>query len=492
MDISALDRGIVVAYFVVTLAIAVVVSRSVRTFDEFVVAGRRLSVPLLVCTLVSTYYGLGVLLAGSEISYESGIVSFVFDTAPAYVVILLMAVLVAGRLRQRTEARSIPDIVGARFGLVARLCSAGACFVYALPAFSILGLGGLFALLFDMPFVTGMLLGTVLTLIYTVLGGLMAVAVTDVLQFLIMAVTLAAAAAIGVPAVGGVEHMAEVLPNHFRPGGDRPAALLVVYGMTSLSVLVEPAFYQRIFAAASARTVVRAMCIGILLWMAYDWTITMLGISARTAVAEGLMAAPESADQAVTKFALTMLPAGLTGLFAAGLAAAAMSTMDSYLLVSASTLVYDIWQPLRRRPMSDAQLVLRTRWVLIAAAAANVGLCLWFRNVERLWIFMTAVLVCTCLVPVLAALYLSHVRRVAGAAATCAGFVLVLAYYLWVDLAGEWVESEGGYVWSGELAGAVVTLHQDYGMLYILPIVIVTFTALQWMRPRRPAPRTDP
>ena len=127
MDISALDRGLVIIYFVVTLAVAAAVSRRVKSFDEFMIAGRRMSLPLLVCTLVSTYYGLGVLLAGSEISYEAGIVSFVFDTAPAYLLVLLMALFVAGRLRRDAESRSIPDLVGARFGLGPRLCAAGAC-----------------------------------------------------------------------------------------------------------------------------------------------------------------------------------------------------------------------------------------------------------------------------------------------------------------------------------------------------------------------------
>ena len=484
MDIAAIDKGIVILYFAGTLGLAVVVSRRVHTWDEFLVAGRRLSVPLLVCTLVSTYYGLGVLLAGSEISYEAGIVSFVFDTAPAYLLVLVMALFIAGRVRRLVEGRSIPDLVHAHYGLPARLCAAAACFLYALPAFSILGLGGLFALLFGIPFEWAMLLGTILTLVYTVLGGLMAVAATDAIQFLIMAVTLAIAGGLGLWEVGGLTHMVDVLPDHFRPGGERPLALLVVYAMTSLSVLVEPAFYQRIFAAASPRAVVKALCLGIVLWMAYDWTITILGIGARTAVTDGLIAAPSSPDQAVTQFVIHVLPAGLTGLFCAGLAAAAMSTMDSYLLISASTLVYDMWQPLRRRPMRDHELVRNTRVFLVLAAAANIALCLWFRNVERLWIFMTAVLICTCLIPVMAALFIDGVRRRSGAVATTLGFVLVLAYYLWVDWAGTWVEEEAAYLWQGDLFGMDVSLHQDYGILYILPIVGVVFATFQWGTPR--------
>ena len=56
----------------------------------------------------------------------------------------------------------------------------------------------------------------------------------------------------------------------------------------------------------------------------------------------------------------------------------------------------------------------------------------------------------------------------------------MLAYCLWVDLAGEWVEAEAAYIWTERLADAEITLHQDCGMLYILPLVIAVFTTVQW------------
>ena len=97
-----------------------------------------------------------------------------------------------------------------------------------------MGLGGLFVLLFDIPFTWGLVLGSAVALAYTVLGGLMAVALTDAVQFVLMAVTLAVAAMIGVSMVGGVEQMEHLLPDHFLPTGGRPASQLLVYGMTSL------------------------------------------------------------------------------------------------------------------------------------------------------------------------------------------------------------------------------------------------------------------
>jgi len=474
------DKVIMIVYFAAMIGIGVLLYSRMQSFDDFLVAGRRMTAPLLVCTLVSTYYGLGVLLAGSEISYESGVVNWFFDTAPAYVVILITALVLAPKIRGR-DFRSVPDIVHAYFGLPARVAAALASFIYSLPAFSIMGLGGLFVLLFDIPFTWGLVLGSTIALIYTVLGGLMAVAMTDAVQFVLMAVTLAVAAFIGVSVVGGVEQMERLLPDHFLPTGGRPASQLLVYAMTSLSVFIEPAFYQRIIAAESRRAIVMAMMAGILLWMSYDWVITTLGIAAHTAEIQGIISAPSSPDQAVTHFVIHLLPVGLTGLFAAGLAAAAMSTLDSYLLISSTNLIYDILNPLRGGKMSDASLLRWTRVTLVVSTAANIGICLLFRNVERLWIFITAILICTALVPVMAAFYWPRVKRRAGQAAALMGFGLVTGYYLLTGLAGVWDEAEYAYIWSGQIFAWDVTLNQDYGILIILPVVILTFLAAQLM-----------
>ncbi|MDA0748076.1 MAG: sodium:solute symporter family protein [bacterium] len=478
MEIGLLDKSILFIYFAFMIGIGLVLAGRTRSFDQFLIAGRSLSAPLLVCTLVSTYYGLGVLLAGSEISYEAGVVNWFFDTAPAYVFILLTAFFLSQKIRRR-DVRSIPDIIETHYGLTARVITAAAGFIYALPAFSIMGMGGLFYLLFGIPFEWGLLLGSAVALVYTALGGLLAVALTDAVQFVLMSVTLALAALIGLPLVGDIPQMQHLLPDHFLPTGNRPVALLFVYGLTALSILVEPAFYQRIFAAASRRAVVLAMSAGVLIWMSYDWIITMLGIAAHAAVLQGIMVAPGSPDQAVSQFVMHVLPVGLKGLFAAGLMAAAMSTMDSYLLISASSLVYDIWRPLFGKNMDDRALLRWTRLMLVASTTANIGVCLYFRNVERLWIFMTAILICTTLVPVLAAFYWPRVKRAAGLVTSVTGLALVLLYYAWVDLLGTWNEEEAAYIWTGSLFSIPVELNQDYGILYILPLVVLTFLIVQ-------------
>ena len=69
--------------------------------------------------------------------------------------------------------------------------------------------------------------------------------------------------------------------------------------------------------------------------------------------------------------------------------------------------------------------------------------------------------------------------RRAGQLATSAGLSLVLLYYAWVDIMGNWEAEEAAYIWKGRLFSWDIELNQDYGILYILPLVIAFFLAAQ-------------
>ena len=133
---------------------------------------------------------------------------------------------------------------------------------------------------------------------YTMMGGMWADVLSDTVQFVLMCVSLAIAIPFAIDWVGGwsfVEH----LPAHAGDGRSRcymqhhgglSGWMLVAWALTGLTVLIEPSFYQRVFAAQDKRSVQRALLIGIFLWAAYDWGVTLMGIIARSAVEQGLLA----------------------------------------------------------------------------------------------------------------------------------------------------------------------------------------------------------
>lgn len=467
---TPLDYTIVGAYLAGMIAIGAAVSRRIGGFRDFFVAAGHLTAPLLICSLVSTYYGLDVLFGGSEVAYQEGVVAWFGYTRPYYVVILLAALLVAPRLK-RHDFLSLPDVADHYYGRGTRAVAAVACFLYALPLLSIMGIGILLDVLLGVPFVWGVLLGACVSLAYTVMGGLLADAFTDTVQFVLMCVTLGIACVLALRAGGGMDGLQAALPaEFFQPGGTYPASVLLVFAASALSALVEPAFYQRVFAAVNYRAVLVALVAGIVLWAAYDWVTTVLGMAA---AARGIEAEPRYALLTLT---LDVLPTGLRGLFIAGVLATAMSTIDSYLLIAGGNIAYDIYRPLVRPDMPDHDVLRLTRWMTAAAAAASVLFALFFRTIVSAWIFMSTVLIAATLVPLLAGLYSRRPQSAAtGFASSVTGLGIAVLFYVLVHVYGGYDEEWATQIWRLELGGRTIELWQEYAVLFALPASALAF-----------------
>lgn len=480
---TGIDYAVVGLYVAGMLAVGIVVSRRITGFRDFIVASGRLTAPLLACGLVSTYYGLDVLFGGSEVAYQEGLVAWFAYTRPYYLAILIAALFIARRLR-RHDFLSLPDVVARFYGNGTRALVAAASFLYALPLISIMGIGVLLDLVLGVPFAVGVLIGAAVSLVYTVLGGLLADTLTDTVQFTLMCVTLGVATALVLQAQGGVDGMRATLPaSYFDPVGTYPPSVLIVFAASALSALVEPAFFQRIFAAASYRAVVVALLVGIALWAAYDWATTILGMAAASA---GLETDPR---YALLTLVLDVLPVGLKGMFIAGVLATAMSTIDSYLLIAGGNLAYDLYRPLVRPDLSDADVLRLTRWMTVVAAAACVALALFFQTIVSAWIFMSTVLVATATVPVLAGLYLpTRPAPAAGLAAALIGLAAAIAFYILVNAFGTFDADWSTRIWTVDLAGRPLELWQEHAVLVALPLSAAAFAVTQLVCGLRPAP----
>ena len=488
IGVTPVDHAVVLAYVGGILFLGYAVSRRITTFRDWFVAGGSLTTPLLVCTLVSTYYGLDVLFGGSEVGYVEGVVGWFYYLRPYYLAIIVAAVLVARRLKQH-DFLSLPDVAEHYYGRGTQAVVAAASFLYALPLLAIMGIGVLLDVVFGIPFVWGVVLGAAVSVVYTLMGGLVADALTDTVQFTLMCVTLGIAAILalddlggGAGVAGGMDAIQRALPaSYFEPTGNYPGWVLLVFGLSALSVLVEPAFYQRIFAAVSYRAVLAALGIGVVLWASFDWVVTVLGMAA---AAGGIEAEPR---YALMTLVTEVLPAGLTGLFVAGVIATAMSTIDSYLLIAGGNLAYDLYRPFSGREIGDAEQLRLTRWMVLVAAVMSVLFALFFRSMVSAWIFMATMLVAAALVPVLAGLYLPRpLAPAAGLWSSVGGLVAAGVFFLLVNLFGSLSEEWGTMIWTLDLGPVRVDLWQEYAVLVALPVSVVGFLLGQW-RGRRGA-----
>jgi solute:Na+ symporter, SSS family len=478
--VTTLDLAILIAYVIGIIVLGWAVSRHITSFRDWFVAGGRMTTPILVCTLVSTYYGLDVLFGGSEIGYTEGVVGWFYYLRPYYVVILVAALVVAPRLK-RFDLLSLPDVAARHYGRGTQVTVAVASFLYALPLMAIMGIGVLLDVLLGLPFFWGVVLGAAVSIAYTLMGGLIAGALTDTVQFTLMCVTLGVAALLALNAQGGVEGLERALPaSYFDPVGTYPGWVLLVFALSALSVLVEPAFYQRIFAAVSYRAVLVALVIGVALWAAFDWIVTILGMSAAAAAID------TDPRYALVTLVIEVLPAGLTGLFVAGVVATAMSTIDAYLLIAGGNLAYDLYRPLAREPLDDARQLRLTRWGVVIAGLVSVYFALFFQSMVTAWIFMSSMLIAAALVPIMAALYLRRPPTAeAGLWSSLAGLTVAGSFWVLVNVLGRPDPEWGTVIWPVTVAGREIEVWQEYAVLVALPVSVLAFVAGQLLGRRR-------
>lgn len=371
--------GIFYALFLLFI-VARLFRRSASGAAEFIVAGRGLTLPAFTASLVSTWYG-GILGVG-EYTFSYGVSNWLVFGVPYYLYAGVFAAFLAGRAR-RSESLTVPDMLHESYGKPAALVGAGMMFVMTVPAVYVLMLGVLFNFATGWPLWIGVVAGTMLSVAYVYRGGLRAVVATDMLQFFLMFLGFVVIVPVCVHRFGGWEFLRANLPTgHFQWDGGLGVQAVAVWYFIALSTLVEPAFYQRCFAAKTEKTARWGIVAAIGLWMFFDFLTTTTGLYAR-AVLPGL----ENPAQAFPALAAEVLPPVLQGVFTVALLATIMSTVDSYAFICAVTLGRDVvgrWRGIGADDDGEESLPLIHLSLTVTAVLAVV-LALLSGSIIALW-----------------------------------------------------------------------------------------------------------
>jgi len=474
--LSWIDFAVLGLYLLGMLSVGYYIKRKIPTFEEFLVAGRSMTTPILVCTLASTYYGLDVLFGTSEMAFNNGVVAFFGYSQLSLAIYVFAAFALSHKLRD-AKFTSLPEILERHYGRAAGIVGGCASLFYSLPALALFGLGRMCEVVFGFDARLGALGLGGIALLYTLWGGLWAVAITDTVQFVLMCLTLAIAIPLLMANIGGFEAVASAIPaGHFTIFGDMPIWLMLAYTATGISILVDPGFYQRIFAAKSARQARNAMLLSLVVWFAYDWLVVAGGMLALAGVNSGILPANLHSNDALLTAVMYALPAGLAGLFLAGVLATAMSTIDSYSLVAGANLSYDLYRPLAKKQVSDKELVRLTKLGIVLSWTFGYMLAYAFDKLMALWVFQATVLTSTVLVPIFVRLFWKGKKTpVACLLSYALGLVSVIAFYFTVKYFGEPNDVYGTYVWSFSLGGSDFQIWQEYSLFFTLPMSAIGF-----------------
>jgi SSS family solute:Na+ symporter len=179
--------------------------------------------------------------------------------------------------------------------------------------------------------------------------------------------------------LGGLEFLKEHLPaSHFSASGGNPPGYIAFWYIVALATLVEPAFYQRCFAARSVSVARRGILVSVLFWIFFDFMTTACGLYARAVLPD--LSNPVAAYPAL---AMELLPAGLTGLFLLSLMATIMSTVDSYMFLAATTFSHDLFW--RFKKFEESRIKYYTAIGLGISSAGTIFIALLSESVVDIW-----------------------------------------------------------------------------------------------------------
>ncbi|MBD3299613.1 MAG: hypothetical protein GF341_13235 [candidate division Zixibacteria bacterium] len=362
------------------------------TATDFLLGGRRLTMPGFVATLVATWYG-GILGVG-EYSYLYGISNWLVFGVPYYIWAIVFALYLA-RPARRTLFISLPDHLDQAYGRIPAMTGAAVVFIMTVPAAYVLMIGTMGTLLLGWPLWWGVVIGAVISVVYLLAGGFNSVVRTDKIQFLAMYVGFAVIVIFAFLQYGGWSFLKTNLPEtHFTWHGGNTAWFVASWFFIAAATLVEPSFYQRCYAAKSESVAKRGILISVAFWILFDFLSTAAGLYARATIPE--LANAESSYPAL---AARVLPPGLVGVFLVGIMAGIFATVDSYMFIAAISIGRDIYG--RIKSSTDRGIRTMTRWGLVVSALVSVTLALSSQSVVGLWRDLGSIGVPVLLFPVL-------------------------------------------------------------------------------------------
>ncbi|MCK4689233.1 MAG: hypothetical protein KAT41_02940, partial [Candidatus Marinimicrobia bacterium] len=212
IQLDPIDHAIIFIYLIVIITIGLRHTRAYSSgIDNYLLAGRRLSLPAFAATLVSTWYG-GILGIG-EFTYTYGILSWITQGLPYYIFAILFAIFLAPKI-QKIKLYTIPDLLYNNYGKSSGIIGSIFIFILVTPAPYLLMVTVLLSSLLGIPFWWAFIIGAIFSTIYVLVGGFHSVVKTDIIQFILMFLGFFILVLTLIDKYGGLTFLQSNLPNN--------------------------------------------------------------------------------------------------------------------------------------------------------------------------------------------------------------------------------------------------------------------------------------
>ena len=364
--------SVILVYLFALIAIGIVKSRKIHTQSDFALAGRALTPWVLVGTMLASWIGTGSILGNAGKTYETGMAALMLPIGSILGIILLTRI--AGKVRSY-EKYTVPEIIGDRYGAVARNLSVFALVMAYMVIVSYqYNAGGavLYTILADntgtsiISIELATIIAAVFIITYTMLAGLLSVAYTDAANSIIMTLALIISLPILWIKAGSWSGMETAFAamnksQHMQFGGVYSAMDIINFCLPPFLLVIGDAnMYQRFSASKDVQSARYSTII-----LVFAVLFIELLIIASAWVSSSMIPEAQVGKHVLIYAAHQFLPTFLGAIMLTTIVGIIISTADSFLLVPSNSIVRDVYLQYVNPKASEKQIVILSRMVVL-------------------------------------------------------------------------------------------------------------------------------
>jgi solute:Na+ symporter, SSS family len=379
--------GFIVVYLLITIAVGFLSARFVKTSSDFLLAGRSLPFFLSTSALFATWFGSETIFGATSEFVAGGLQAVVEDPFGAALCLFLFGMFFARKL-YRLNLLTLGDFFKQRYGRKTEVVSS----IFMVPSYFGYIAAQLVAMALILQGVTGisLFLGIVLSALvvtlYTYVGGMWAISITDFIQSILIVGGLLVLAWYLADQAGGVRAVLEEAPPgtfRFIPDADAGAWMryLAAWAVLGLGSIPSQDVFQRVMSSRSENVAVASCYASGFLYLTVALLPLFIALCARTLYPELL---GEDNQGVLPAMVLAHSPLALQVVFFGALLSAIMSTTSGALLAPASIFSENILRPLLSVTLTDKQFLVLTRLSVLAMSLCATVMATLRANIYEL------------------------------------------------------------------------------------------------------------
>ena len=378
-----IDQVIVFIYLLSCIVIGFLKKGTVTNIKQYALGGTGYPIIVLVATIFATNIGAGSTIGAIDKVYSMGIIFVIAQLTEPLLWVISLKIFPKG-IERFKGCISLSDIMEKLYSKPGRwvLNISLIFFSIALIGAQVTAIGNIFSYSFDISHVQGVLIGFSVLIAYSTLGGIRAVAFTDLIQFFIFYVAIPLACSNAFNKVGGIDGLLEKLPKssyefHFTMENISLLSSMIIY---FIMPQISGTFIQRFLMAGTAQNLKKTFYIITLIHIPLVIIICLIGFIMKAIN-------PNIESNFITfYFIQNYLPIGLSGLLIAGLLSVIMSTTDSHLNTMGVLVAHDIAKKLFPKISDKVELNI-ARIAVVLISAFSILFAIKFKTIiNLLWV----------------------------------------------------------------------------------------------------------